>query len=53
MHKFEKWISSSKGKSTMSLEELYLIGRELDQNEVSIKAGNVFPITYGLLANVR
>lgn len=35
----------------MSVDELYLT-KELDQQAVSIKAGNVFPITYGLVANV-
>lgn len=35
----------------ISVEELYLT-RELDQHEVSIKVGNVIPVTYGLVANV-
>lgn len=52
MRQLEKWISCNKGKSIMSIEELFLTGRELDQNEVSIKVGNVFPITFCVVVNV-
>lgn len=34
------------------MDQVYFIVNELDSNEVAIKANNLFPLTYGLVANV-
>lgn len=52
MRKLEKWLSFRMEDPVITMKELYHIGRELDQNTVSIKVANVYPITYGLTANV-
>lgn len=59
MRKMEKWLNLHMEEPVTSLQEmyhrgreLYNIGRELDRNEVSVKVCNVYPITYGLMANV-
>lgn len=52
MRKIEQWLSVHMDDPKITTKELHNIGRELDQNAVSVKVGNVYPITYGLMANV-
>lgn len=35
-----------------SSDEMLIIISELDSHQVSLKAGNIFPITFSLIANV-
>lgn len=55
MCKLEAWIIRHREVQqypVVSFEELYCIGRELEQYQVSVKASNIFPITHGVVANV-
>lgn len=47
----DKFISSGK-QCSISSDHFLMYAIELNGNAVSIKAGNVFPITYSLVANV-
>lgn len=44
------WLHQN--KKLIPLEDLFLTALELEHRAVSLKASNVFPITYSLLANV-
>lgn len=52
MNKLKHWLSKDENRLQLSKQELYLRINELDTNVVAVKASNVFPITYSLLANV-
>lgn len=40
-------------RRNIPLEDLFAVARELDQNVVAIKASNVFPVTYSMVAHVK
>lgn len=53
MSKLKKWIGKRKEPfQTVSPNELATLQSELDSAEVSLSAGNIFPVTYGMVANV-
>lgn len=53
MSKMKDWFAKEENKQQVSVGELKVILKELDSNAVSIKASNVFPISYGTLADVK
>lgn len=53
MTTFSDWLTEREVRKQVPFQELYIIGKELDKNAIAIRAGDVFPITYSLVANVR
>lgn len=48
-----EWLTEESVRKEIPFEDLFTIGRELDQNVVAIRIGDVFPITYSLVAQVK
>lgn len=51
---FKSWLHVKKNRELFEkISDVHIILSQIDSHAVSIKASNVFPVTYGLLANVR
>lgn len=50
---FKYWLQVEENREIVKPEsKISILVSQLDSHVVSFKAGNVFPITYGVLANV-
>lgn len=52
MKAFGNWLSSGSIRKVVPPKDYVLISTELENNEVAVKASNVFPISYSMLASV-
>lgn len=52
MSYLKTWLYCDSNRKNIPMDELYVTMNEVDSNIVAIKAGNVFSISYSLLANV-
>lgn len=52
MESFKRWLSHEDNRQDIPGDQIPFIINELDTNSVAIKGNNVFPVTYGLVANV-
>jgi len=52
MTTFKEWLSVDENRVGIPSDQLSFIINELDTNVVAIKGSNIFPLTYGLAANV-
>lgn len=46
------WISEGKNRQGVPLDQICFLTDDVEENIVSIKGSNVYPITYSNLANV-
>lgn len=49
----KKWMNVKQNKAMIPLDDFQQMLRDLDTNEIAIKAINTSPFSYGLLAKVR
>lgn len=52
MMNFKRWVRANQVTLDIPAKEVQFLLDEININELSIKAGNIFPVTYSLAASV-
>lgn len=52
MSTFKAWLTKEENRKTVAPKDMSLTVNELENNEVAVKASNVFSISYSMLAGV-
>lgn len=49
----KRWVAQTENKKWMGETDLTIILKEIDTNQIAIRASNVFPVSYRMLAKVH
>lgn len=52
MKRVKTWLSEESNRNQVRHDQLVIILNEVDTHSISVKGNGVFPVTYGLVANV-